>query len=105
MSTYKILMIFLVIFTALDTIVTKIGINLGCVELNPFVNNLGLDLWTIFRALLLVYLLTTFFMGRRICQNRSSTGLFVLKNGLWAINIYIGAIVFSGIFHILSVLV
>jgi hypothetical protein len=105
MSTYKILMIFLVIFTVLDAIVTKIGISLGCIELNPFVNSLGLDLWTIFRGLLLIYLLTTFFMGRRICQKKSTKGLFILKNGLWAIDIYIGAIVFSGIFHILSILV
>jgi len=102
MIMYKILMALLAIFTLLDAVVTKIGLSLGCVELNSFVNNLGLDMWTIFRLLLLIYLLTAYFTGYRICQYRSSKGLLMLKNSLWAIDIYIGAVVFSGIFHILA---
>ncbi|MFC1488009.1 DUF5658 family protein [Thermoproteota archaeon] len=92
----------LAIFTILDAIVTKIGLNLGCVELNPFVNNLGLDSWSIFRLLLLFYLLGVYFAGYRVFKHRSTKILSMLKNSLYAINIYIGAIVFSGIFHVIS---
>ena len=102
MIIYKILMALLAIFTLLDAIVTKMGLSLGCVELNPFVNNLGLDSWSIFRLLLLFYLLAVYFAGYRIFQHRSVKILSMLKNSLYAINIYIGAIVFSGIFHVLS---
>ena len=102
MLIYKILMGFLAIFTLLDAAVTKIGLSVGCVELNPFVNNLGLDSWAIFRMLLLFYLLIVYFAGYRICQPRSTKGLSMLKNSLYAIDVSIGAIVFSGIFHIFS---
>ncbi len=102
MITYKILVSLLAVFTLLDVVVTKIGLTVGCVELNPFINNLGLDMWTIFRLLLLIYLITMYLTGYRVCEYHSSKGLFLLKNSLWAINIYIGAIVFSGIFHILA---
>ncbi len=102
MVIYKILMAFLAIFTLLDTIVTKIGLSVGCVELNSFVNNLGLDSWAVFRMLLLFYLLIVYFVGYRICEQRSTRGLNVLKNSLYAIDVSIGAIVFSGIFHIFS---
>ena len=99
---YKITMALLAIFTLLDSVVTKIGLSLGCIELNSFVNNLGLDSWIIFRMLLLLYLLGVYFAGYRICQYRSSKGLLMLQNSLYAIDIYVGAIVFSGIFHIIS---
>ena len=95
-------MVFLVIFTLLDTLITKIGLSLGCVELNPFVNNLGLGSWSIFRLLLLFYLLGVYFVGYRIFQRRSPRSLSLLKNSLYAIDVYIGAIVFSGVFHVLS---
>jgi hypothetical protein len=104
MIMYKILMALLAVFTILDSVITKIGLSLACVELNPFVNNLGIDMWTTFRLLLLIYLLAVYFAGYRICQIHSSKGLLILKNSLWAIDIYIGAIVFSGIFHILALL-
>lgn len=104
MIIYKTLMALLATFTILDAVITKIGLSVGCVELNPFVNKLGLDVWTIFRILLLIYLLAVYFTGYRVCHYRSPKGLFILKNSLWAINIYIGAIVFSDIFHILATL-
>ena len=102
MIIYKILIAFLVVFTILDVLVTKTGLSVGCVELNPLVNNLGLDNWTLFRLLLLIYLVAVYFTGYRICQYRSSKGLFLLNNSLLAIDILIGAIVFSGIFHVLA---
>ena len=102
MIFYKILMGLLAIFTLLDAVVTKIGLSLGCVELNPFVNNLGLGNWSIFRLLLLFYLLGVYFAGYRIFKYRSAKVLSWLKNSLYAIDVYIGAIVFSGIFHTLS---
>jgi hypothetical protein len=93
---------FLAIFTLLDTVVTKIGLSVGCVELNSFVNNLGLNSWTIFRMLLLFYLLIVYFVGYRMCEHRSIKGLSMLKNSLYAIDVSIGAIVFSGVFHLFS---
>lgn len=99
---YKMLMVVLGIFTFLDIIITRIGLNLGCVELNVFVNNLGLDVWSIFRLVLLFYLLAVYSIGYKIFQFRSTKGLWMLKNSLYAIDIFIGAIVFSGIFHIIT---
>jgi hypothetical protein len=95
-------MAFLVIFTFLDTIVTRIGLSLGCVELNPFVNNLGIHSWSIFRILLLAYLLLVYFAGYKFLKFNSIKGLSILKNSLYAIDASIGAIVFSGIFNICS---
>ena len=101
-TIYKMLMIVLGIFTLLDITITRIGLNLGCVELNTFVNNLGLDIWSIFRLILLFYLLAIYSIGYKIFQFRSAKGLWILKNSLYAIDIFIGAIVFSGIFHIIT---
>ena len=39
-SIYRMLIFFLTIFTLLDVVITRIGLNLGCIELNVFVNNL-----------------------------------------------------------------
>jgi hypothetical protein len=103
-SIYKMLIFFLTIFTILDVIITRIGLNIGCIELNVFVNNLGLDLWTIFRLLLLFYLITVYSIGYQMLKSRSSRGFWMLKNSLYPINIFIGAIVFSGFFHIITIL-
>ena len=103
-SIYRILIFFLTIFTILDVIITRIGLNLGCIELNVFVNDLGLDFWTIFRLLLLFYLLTVYTIGYHMFQYRSTKGLWMLQNSLYAINIFIGAIVFSGFFHVITIL-
>jgi len=102
MSLYKILMALLTSFTLLDALVTKIGLSFGCVELNALVTNFGLERWVIFGFLLLIYLLVIYFAGYRIFKYRSPKSFHVLKNSLYAVNIFIGAIVFSGVFHILS---
>lgn len=99
---YKALMILLTAFTLLDTMVTRVGLGVGCVELYQFVTTADLSFWTLFRIRLLGYLLTLFFAGYRLCQNHFSKGLPVLNTSLAILNIYMGAIVFSGIFLILS---
>ena len=99
---YKALMILLAVFTLLDAVVTKVGLGVGCVELNSFVINLGLDLWTVFRLMLLGYLMLVFFLGYRLCIKRFKKGLLMLKTSLFMLNFYIGAIVFSGFFSICS---
>ena len=104
MIIYKIPITLLALLTILDALVTKIGLSLGCVELNSFVINLGVNNWSIFRLLLLIYMLAVYFIGYRIFRYRSAKSLLMLKSSLYAIDIYIGAIVFSGIFHIFSVL-
>jgi hypothetical protein len=101
---YKALMILLSVFTLLDTILTRVGLGIGCVELNQFIASVGLGFWTVFRIGLLVYLLLVFFAGYRLFQRRFSMGIFVLKTGLVILNVYIGAVVFSGVFAILSIL-
>lgn len=105
MSLYKILIAFLVLFTGLDILFTNVGTSLGCVELNPFVNNLGLEAWAIFRLFLLIYLVGIYFAGYRFLKNRSIKCYSFLKNSLFALDAYIGAIAFSGFFHILSIVV
>ena len=96
---YKTLMVFLGVFTLLDIVITRLGLSLGFVELNAFVNNLGLDAWSIFRLLLLGYLFIIYYVGYKLFLSRSEKVVWILKNSLYAINIAIGAIVFSGIFH------
>jgi hypothetical protein len=99
---FKTLMILLAVFTMLDTFVTRIGLGLGCVELNLFVLSVGLGFWTLFRIGLLVYLLVVFFAGYRFFKSHFSRGLPLLRTGLFVLNLYMGAIVFSGILAILS---
>jgi len=95
-------MILFTVFTLLDTLFTRIGLGVGCVELNHFVTTVGLGFWTLFRIGLLGYLLTVFLAGYRLFQSHFSRGVPVLKTGLVILNVYMGAIVFSGIFAILS---
>ena len=104
-TTYKMLMVFLGIFTLLDIGITHLGLSLGCVELNVFVNNLGLDVWSVTRLFLLAYLLMVYSVGYRMLLFHSINGLWLLKNSLFAIDIFIGAIAFSGIFHVISILI
>jgi hypothetical protein len=95
-------MILLTVFTLLDTLVTRIGLGVGCVELNDFVLSFGLGFWVLFRIVLLVYLLVVFFAGYRFFQSHFSRGLPLLRTGLIVLNLYMGAIVFSGVLSILS---
>jgi hypothetical protein len=99
---FKILMLFLVIFTLLDIFITRLGLSLGCVELNVFVNNLGLDAWSVSRLLLLLYLLGIYSLGYKKFRFQSIRGFWILKNSLYVMDIFIGGIVFSGIFHVIS---
>ena len=98
-------MVFLGFFTLLDIIITRLGLSLGFVELNTFVNNLGLDAWSIFRVLLLGYLFVLYYLGYKLSLPHSEKGFWMLQNSLYAINIAIGAIVFSGIFHVIPQLI
>ena len=97
---YKALLALLAVFTLLDTLTTKIGLAVGCVELNTVVTTLGLSQWTIFRLLLLGYLLTVFSAGYKFCSKRFSKGTFMLKTSLFMVDSFIGAIVVSGLFAI-----
>ena len=105
MSLYKVLMALLASFTILDVVITKVGLGFGFVELNVFVTALGVESWVIFRFLLIIYLLVIYFAGYRVLKSSSSISFSLLKNSLYAVNVYIGAIVFSGFFHILSMVV
>lgn len=101
-QVFKGLAISFTVFTMLDILVTRVGLGVGCVELNQFVTDSGLGLWTLFRVGLLIYLLVVFFAGYRLCKYRFSRVLPVLNTGLAILNVYIGAVVFSGVFAILS---
>jgi hypothetical protein len=98
---YKTLMVFLGIFTLLDIVITRLGLSLGYVELNVFVNNLGLDTWSIFRLMFAGYLFLVYSVGYKFFRSNSDKGFWMLKNSLYALDIVIGAIVFSGFFHII----
>jgi hypothetical protein len=91
-------------FTILDVVITKVGLGFGFIELNAFVTALGVESWVIFRFLLLIYLLVIYFTGYCVLKSRSSRSFSLLKNSLYAVNVYMGAIVFSGFFHILSIM-
>jgi hypothetical protein len=99
---FKSLMILLAVFTLLDTLVTRVGLGLGCVELNEFVLSVGWGFWTLFRIGLLVYLLVVFFAGYRFLESHFSRGLPLLRTGLVVLDFYMGTIVFSGVLAILS---
>ncbi len=101
---YKGLLVLFATFTLLDIVVTRVGLTLGLVELNQFVVNSGLLVWTVFRVLLIAYLTGLFFVGYRLCVHRFPKGLLLLKMGLFALNVYMGAVVFSGIFLIFRML-
>ena len=101
-TMFKILMIFLVIFTFLDILITRVGLSMGCIELNAFVNNVGLDMWSVSRLLLLLYLLVIYSVGYKKFRFQSIRGLWLLKNSLYGMDVFIGGIVFSGVFHVIS---
>jgi hypothetical protein len=99
---FKALMILFAFFTLLDMIITGIGLGVGCIELNTFVLSAGLSFWALFRIVLLAYLLVVFFAGYRFFQSHFSRGLPLLRTGMTILNVYMGAIVFSGVLSILS---
>jgi hypothetical protein len=99
---FKALMILFAAFTVLDMLVTGIGLGVGCIELNTFVLSFGLVFWTLFRIVLLTYLLVVFFAGYRFFQSHFSRGLPLLRTSVVILDVYMGAIVFSGVLTILS---
>jgi hypothetical protein len=99
---FKALMILFAVFTVFDMLVTGIGLGVGCVELNTFVLSFGLGFWTLFRIVLLTYLLVVFFAGYRFFQSHFSRWLPLLRTGVVILDVYMGAIVFSGVLTILS---
>ncbi len=91
------------IFSLLDSAITTVGLKLGYVELNRVVLIAGLGPWTLFRVALLGYLITVFLLSYQFFKKHSSSrALKMLKITLFLMNIYIGAVVFSEIFSILS---
>lgn len=97
---YLALLAYLAVFTLLDALATAVGLSVGCVELNPAVTALGVPLWAALRMLLLGYMLTVFFAGYRFCFNRFHRGVQALTTTLFALDLYIGTVVFSGFFAI-----
>ncbi|MGQ9552330.1 MAG: DUF5658 family protein [Candidatus Bathycorpusculaceae bacterium] len=97
---YRALLAYLAAFTLLDALVTAVGLSVGCVELNPVVTALGVPVWAVLRILLLGYMLTVFFAGYRFCFNRFHRGVWALGTTLFALDLYIGTVVFSGFFAI-----
>jgi hypothetical protein len=97
---YRTLLAYLAVFTLLDALVTAVGLSVGCVELNPVVTSLGVPLWAFLRILLMAYMLTVFFAGYRFCFKRFHRAARALTTTLFALDLYIGAVVFSGFFAI-----
>jgi len=93
---YLTLLVSLAVFTLLDALITVLGIGIGCVELNPVVTLWGVQFWVMFRVVLLGCMLTVFFVGYRFCLKHFPKGLWILGATLFMLDVYIGAVVFSG---------
>lgn len=93
---YLTLLFALAVFTLLDVLATSVGLEVGCVELNPVVMIWGIEFWAMFRVLLLGGMLTVFFAIYRLCLNHFKKGLRILETLLFMLDVYIGAVVFSG---------
>ena len=85
----------LAVFTLLDVLTTAVGLQVGCVELNPVVTLWGVGFWAIFRILLLGGMLTVFIAIRRLCLKHFQKGLRIFEAVLFMLDSYIGAVVFS----------
>lgn len=90
----------LAVFTLLDVLTTTVGLQVGCVELNPVVTLWGVGFWAIFRILLLGGMLTVFIAIRRLCLKHFQKGLRIFEAVLFMVDAYIGAVVFSSFFAI-----
>ncbi len=101
--TFKYVIIFFVTFSLLDPLITIFGLNVGCVEINNVVLKVGIGSWALLRTALIGYLVIIFLVGYRFCKKHSAQkALTTLTISLFIINIYIGAVVFSGFFSILT---
>ena len=97
---YQILIMTFAVFTLLDIIVTFVGLSVGCVELNPVVRTLGLGPWAFFRVLLLGIMTLTFLVSHNLLSQYSEKGLLLLRVIIIILDIFIVAVVFSGLFTI-----
>ena len=89
------------LFTLLDALITLVGLEVGCVELNPVVAMWGVQFWVIFRIILLGCILTVFFVGHRFCLNHECTRtLWMLEKSIFILNLYIVIVVLSGVLAI-----
>jgi hypothetical protein len=94
---YQTLLGALAFFTLLDVLTTAVGLQVGCVELNPVVTLWGVGFWAIFRILLLGGMLAVFIAIYRLCLKHFQKGLRMLEALLFMLDSYIGAVVFSGL--------
>ena len=94
---YQTLLGALAFFTLLDVLTTAVGLQAGCVELNPVVIIWGVGFWAIFRILLLGGMLAVFIAIYRLCLKHFQKGLRMLEALLFMLDSYIGAVVFSGL--------
>jgi hypothetical protein len=97
---YLTLLVTFAVFTLLDAVTTVVGLRVGCVELNPMVKMWGIPFWVMFRILLLGCMLTTFFVGNRFFLKHFPKGSWMLRTTLFILDVYIGAVVFSGLLAI-----
>ena len=86
----------LAVFTLLDVLTTAVGLQVGCIELNPVVILWGVGFWAAFRIILLGGMLTVFFVIHRLCLKHFQKGLRIFEALLFILDFYIGAVVFSG---------
>lgn len=92
---YLLLLGALAVFTLLDVLTTAVGLQVGCVELNPVVTLWGVGFWATFRIILLGGMLTVFIVIRRLCLKHFQKGLRIFEAVLFMVDSYIGAVVFS----------
>ena len=103
-TRYRTLLTTFMVFTLLDTVTTGVGIEVGCVELNPLVTTWGVPIWAVFRMLLLGSMTVTFLVGYRLCSKHYQKGVWTLQLILLILDIFIVAVVASGLFAIVSTL-
>lgn len=90
------------LFTLLDALITVVGLEVGCVELNPIITIWGVPFWVMFRILLLVCMLTVFLFGYDFCLNHANErSLWMLEKTIIILDFYIGIVVLSGFFSII----
>lgn len=101
--TFKYVIIFFATLSLLDPLITIFGLNVGCVEINNVVLYLGIGSWALLRTGVIAYLVLIFLVGYLFCKKHSAQkALASLTISLFIMDIYTGAIVFSGFFSILT---
>jgi len=97
---YPMLLATFALFTLLDALITVVGVNIGCVELNPMVTTWGVPYWVIFRATLLGCMLTVFLFGYHFLMEHFPERTRILEITVLILDFYIATVVFSGLFAI-----